>query len=203
MDANLIKKLLEHSKEAHFFHLGERERISSQIVFCLGGLGLIANACIYYLDSLPASASWIAAIYWILVAAAIVCGIVALCIFFHVLGFFIPNEYQVLQSPKTILTEIKRLDALSGSPAENPKLSETLDLKLTELYAVAAAINESENERRKILLRKVVRWSIFSLIFLFANALPFFYFKSIEPSPTQAVKIVAPIKVEYERTTGK
>ena len=203
MDANLTKKLLEHSKEAHFFHLGERDRISSQIGFCLGGLGLIANACIFYLDSLPPAASWIAVIYWILVAAATVCGIVALCIFFHVLGFFTPNKYRVLQSPKTILATIKGLDVRAGSPAENPKLSEAFEEKLTELYADAAAINESENERKKILLRKVVRWSIFALIFLFANALPFFYFKSIEPSPTQAVKIVAPIKVEYERTTGK
>ena len=201
MNSDLRKKLLEHSKEAHFFQLEDRSKISSQIGFCLGGLGLIANVCIFYLNDLPTSATWIGATYWILVGGSLVCGIIALCFFFHVLGFFTPNKYHILQSPRKIVSEIRDLDTRAVGDVAQSELDEAIEQKLTDLYADAAAINECENERIKNLLRQVVRWSIISLIFLFANALPFFYIKSTAPTPIHAVEIVKPIKVEYERTT--
>ena len=131
---------------------------------------------------------------------SLVCGLIALYFFFHVLGFFTPNQYHILQSPRKIISEIRNLDALAADDAAQSKLHEAIEQKLTDLYANAAAINESENERRKNLLRHVVRWSIISLIFLFTNALPFFYIKCCGSNPAQAVEIVKPVKVQYERT---
>jgi hypothetical protein len=202
MNPDLKKKLLAYAKDAHFFQLEERNRISAQIGFCLAGLGLIANACIVYLNNPPTTASWIEVPFWILVGGSLICGTVALFFFFHVLGFIIPNEYQILQSPRKIVSVIRELDTRATCDAEHLKLDEEFEQRLTDLYADAAAINECENERRKNLLRQVTRWSIISLIFLFANALPFFYFKFTAPATTQAVEIVKPIKVNYERTAG-
>jgi hypothetical protein len=200
MNPNLRKKLLKHSEEAHFFQLEDRNRISAQIGFCLGGLGLIANACVFYLNNLPSPLTFVTVFYWGILVGALTCGLFALYSFFHVLGFFAPNKYRILQSPRKIVSEIKELDVLATDDAKQLKLEEALEQKLMELYAEAAAFNECENERRKALLRKVIRWSIISLILVFINAFPFFYLKLTTPSTAQKVEISKPIKIQYERT---
>jgi hypothetical protein len=193
----LQAKLLTHAKESYLFQLEQRDKLGSRIALALTGLGIVANLGVTYLNSVPAGLTLIGSIYLVLLGIAACTWGIATCYFLSVLGFPHPNKYQVLPSPRKVNSEIEELANLmpAVTDGEHAKLEEALDRRLTALYADAAALNESENERRKDLVRKNVFWLVISLIFLLADAPLFFYIKHGMQLPLYSVEIVKPVTV--------
>ena len=191
--------LLDFYKEAYLHETEVKEKMGSRLTLNLAVLSVTVNICVSYLNNLPPyKADWITYSLYGLIGAAIVLGLVSLFFFFRALGFPFGYEYGFVPTTTDIYKYFRDAEAFNKNLPDDEKIDLKKEFRdnLAIQYKGYASRNAMHNHKKSDHIWTTIKFSIWSIIFLFLSA-PFFYILNFTAQKkSQPVEIINSVKIE-------